>query len=459
MKIFFILFQLTIYIYHLFIIENNMFNYDYLFFSLNYIISFIIIFIYSIKKNGFASSSSLFLVTYFVFVGSKIFLDYFGVSNLLETNLFYYTILKESTAHIFLFLNQGLLIAFYVTIVFFRFKSKKKYEIHVNSSFYRNLKLLLKIIFPVALLLNIYSLNLILTSGSYLSIFNGTFEGDFLYNLSNKVQILYNSIYIIFLASTNSLNSLNKYSKYYFINLLLFTFRGQRAMFLLFLILYLYIRNSISKIRIKNILPIFGSLLVLFIFVEYFRADESQKNKFEVVDQFKFASLPAEVPLFLIEYNKNGFVNNSTPYFFTPIVDYFNRRLDIVNEDVFLQGRTIELLIKSNYLSNQLIYYLSKPAYLAGFGTGSSIIAEFYDMFNHRYFMIFIGLFFLIIFKTEKLSNNNIYYKILWLVIFMSFIFSPRDSFLKFFQNFIPVLGILLLLRLTSKSNELHIKS
>ena len=344
-------------------------------------------------------------------------------------------------------------------LFFFRFESKKKYEINVNSSFYSNLKLLLKIIFPITLLLNIYSLNLILTSGSYLSIFNGTFEGDFLYNLSYKLQIFYNSLYIIFLASNNSLKSLNKYSKYYFINLLIFTLRGQRAMFLLFLILYLYIRNNNSKIRIKNILPIFASVLVLFIFVEYFRADDSQKNKFEVVDQFKFASLPAEVPLFLIEYNKNGFVNNSTPYFFTPIVDYFNRRLDIVNEDVFLQGRTIELLNKSNYLSNQLTYYLSKPAYLAGFGTGSSIIAEFYDMFNHRYFMILIGLFFLIIFKTEKLSNNNIYFKILWLVIFMSFIFSPRDSFLKFFQNFIPVLGILLLLRLTSKSNELHIKS
>ena len=401
----------------------------------------------------------MFLVTYFVFVGSRVFLDFFGVSNLLETNLFYYTILKESTAHLFLFINQGLLFAFYVVIIFFRFESKKKYEINVNSSFYSNLKLLLKIIFPITLLLNIYSLNLILTSGSYLSIFNGTFEGDFLYNLSYKLQIFYNSLYIIFLASNNSLKSLNKYSKYYFINLLIFTLRGQRAMFLLFLILYLYIRNNNSKIRIKNILPIFASVLVLFIFVEYFRADDSQKNKFEVVDQFKFASLPAEVPLFLIEYNKNGFVNNSTPYFFTPIVDYFNRRLDIVNEDVFLQGRTIELLNKSNYLSNQLTYYLSKPAYLAGFGTGSSIIAEFYDMFNHRYFMILIGLFFLIIFKTEKLSNNNIYFKILWLVIFMSFIFSPRDSFLKFFQNFIPVLGILLLLRLTSKSNELHIKS
>jgi len=458
MKIFFILFQLTIYIYHLFIIENNMLKHDYDFFSLNYIISFIIISIYSIKKNGVASSS-LFLVTYFVFVGSRVFLDFFGVSNLLETNLFYYTILKESTAHLFLFINQGLLFAFYVVIIFFRFESKKKYEINVNSSFYSNLKLLLKIIFPITLLLNIYSLNLILTSGSYLSIFNGTFEGDFLYNLSYKLQIFYNSLYIIFLASNNSLKSLNKYSKYYFINLLIFTLRGQRAMFLLFLILYLYIRNNNSKIRIKNILPIFASVLVLFIFVEYFRADDSQKNKFEVVDQFKFASLPAEVPLFLIEYNKNGFVNNSTPYFFTPIVDYFNRRLDIVNEDVFLQGRTIELLNKSNYLSNQLTYYLSKPAYLAGFGTGSSIIAEFYDMFNHRYFMILIGLFFLIIFKTEKLSNNNIYFKILWLVIFMSFIFSPRDSFLKFFQNFIPVLGILLLLRLTSKSNELHIKS
>lgn len=436
-----------------------MLKHDYDFFSLNYIISFIIISIYSIKKNGVASSSSLFLVTYFVFVGSRVFLDFFGVSNLLETNLFYYTILKESTAHLFLFINQGLLFAFYVVIIFFRFESKKKYEINVNSSFYSNLKLLLKIIFPITLLLNIYSLNLILTSGSYLSIFNGTFEGDFLYNLSYKLQIFYNSLYIIFLASNNSLKSLNKYSKYYFINLLIFTLRGQRAMFLLFLILYLYIRNNNSKIRIKNILPIFASVLVLFIFVEYFRADDSQKNKFEVVDQFKFASLPAEVPLFLIEYNKNGFVNNSTPYFFTPIVDYFNRRLDIVNEDVFLQGRTIELLNKSNYLSNQLTYYLSKPAYLAGFGTGSSIIAEFYDMFNHRYFMILIGLFFLIIFKTEKLSNNNIYFKILWLVIFMSFIFSPRDSFLKFFQNFIPVLGILLLLRLTSKSNELHIKS
>jgi hypothetical protein len=230
-------------------------------------------------------------------------------------------------------------------------------------------------------------------------------------------------------------------------------------MLMLFLMLFLYTRNNLSKIKTINIIPIIFSVFILFFSVEFIRSSNDQKNKFELIDQFKYTSLPAEVSLFVIEYNQSGFKNTSIPYFFTPLVDYFNRAFNIVDEDVFTKGRTIELLDKSNYLSNQLTFYLSKASYLAGFGTGSSIIAELYDIFNHRNFMIFSGLFFIMIFTIEKKSNKNIYFKVFWLVIFMSFIFSPRDSFLKFFQNFVPVLSLLFILKTIIKINVLRLKS
>ena len=121
MRIIFLLIQLIVVLYHLMIIENNSYNHDYNIFSLNFILFFIYILIYSIKKNGIASSSTFFLATYFVFVGSRIFLDYLGVSNLLETNLFFFTSLSLKTAHIFLFINHSFIVVFYFVFSLFRF--------------------------------------------------------------------------------------------------------------------------------------------------------------------------------------------------------------------------------------------------------------------------------------------------------------------------------------------------
>ena len=458
-KRFFILYLILLNLFHFNIIENENWNFSIFFFETSYVLSCLLIFIYTIRKNGWGSSPSIFFTTYFAFIGSRILLDFLNISNFLETNLFFHTTLSLRTAHIFLFLNEGILLAFMLAVSFFTFNNKKRYIINEDSTFYKLLTFIFKLFSPLVFMLNIYSLNLALSTGNYLDIFTGEFEGDLLYNLSNTFQIIYNSIYIIFLASTKSIDSLNKYSRFFFLNLIIFSLRGQRGMLLLFFFLFLYVRNNLKKINFRKVIPIVFSLFIFFTLIEFLRSTDSKKNDFEIFAQVKYISLPAEVSLFLIEYNEEGFVNNSTPYLFTPIVDYFNRLFNLVDENVFNQGRTITLLRKSNYLSNQLTYYLNKPSYLAGFGTGSSIVAEFYDLFDHRFFSIFFLIFLIFIFKLEKLSNQNIFYKILWLFFFMSFIYSPRDSFFKFFQNFVPVLLLLLLLKTLSKLYELRIKS
>ncbi len=441
---------------NLYFIENNSFEY-YKFFEINYLISFFFVFVIISRRKGVFSLFSIFLITYFAFIGSKLFLDVFDVISVFDTYLFYFTKLNIDTIQIFIYINHSLLIA--VSIISLIHKDQKqRFDITTQKEVYDFLISKFKIISPFVIILNIYSLVLIINSGNYLAIFNGEFEGDFLYSISNYFQLLYNIFYIILIASSKNVKELSNPSKIFFINLLIYSVRGQRGPMLIYLLLFLYQRNKIKRINLNKILVPFFALLLFFIAIEYIRTSESRKSNFDF-NQFKFISLPAEVSLFMIEFNKVSFINDSTPYILTPIKDYFNRLFHLVDPNIFYQGRTITLLKNSNYLSHQLMFFLSKESFYAGFGTGSSLIAEVYDLVGYRYSLLAYLFFFLIIAKIENSSRKTMLMNLIFIVVFMSFIYSPRDSILKFFQNLVPLILVYTFTKSYLKINEKRISS
>lgn len=71
-------------------------------------------------------------------------------------------------------------------------------------------------------------------------------------------------------------------------------------------------------------------------------------------------------------------MTNKYPFILSYFVDIFKGT----------NGQTVERITNGNYLGDHLTYQLSNTAYLSGRGTGTSIVAEVYDLCNGNLFCL-----------------------------------------------------------------------
>ena len=103
----------------------------------------------------------------------------------------------------------------------------------------------------------------------------------------------------------------------------------------------------------------------------------------------------------------------------------FNKQLSI--------GQNLGKLQYGNYLNDHLTYALSPEKYLIGNGTGTAMIAEFYEFVHGDLILLFVISF---IFMLCVLLISNLFYKNIFTYVFIYyilyyFIYSPRDSVFK----------------------------
>ena len=125
-------------------------------------------------------------------------------------------------------------------------------------------------------------------------------------------------------------------------------------------------------------------------------------------------------------------------YLFAPISDYFMRLFGGIR-DLFYSERSLDLLDASGYLSYHLTYTVNPNSFFAGYGTGTSFLAEFYAMTGP--ILIFVpsvvlGLF--LVYLDRNLLRSRFLLLMLPMVLYQ-IVYSPRDAIFKAIENFVPL--------------------
>jgi len=397
--------------------------------------------IISIYKSGYISIFSLFLFFSYLFNYTRVFLDLFTEYDLSKSDLFHHVKLKQLTEIELLYLLIFFLIA--STLAFILFYKKNKLLLSRKKEYMKFGKIIILSVTIPLIYINIQTFKFILIHG-YLSVFNGEIESSSYYTLGIILTRIAYFGFFIFLSGLPNKNNFNKIVLLFLIIAFFDALKGQRGPFLLISIYSIWYYHNIYNIKFnikKGILIIFGVLAFSQLIV-YYRSEKELFDIWEIPYEFmRLNGISLIIPAYMIEY-KDSFINDDIPYLFAPIYDYFYRIF--IDNDVFYQGRTKELLNVSNYLSIQLIYFINPEGYYVGFATGSSYLAEFYDFGG--LFLGSLSLFILvslIMFFEKKLFKYRL---ILFLspIIVTKFIYMPRDSFFKIIND-IPLLTVIYL--------------
>lgn len=419
------------------------FNYDSQFLikllEVELLLIFIFSFYVSVKISGFTSIYSIFLSLCFVFNYSRIFLDLFSDYEIRNSDLFSRIVLTNNTLIILLYLMIFFLLA--GTMSFCMFYKKKSFSMPTNLKYVNTGKKLIKLLVLPLIMVYIKQFYFVLSNG-YISIFNG----DLLRNTTAIEFILPRLMeysFYIFLAGVPTEKQFKKYSLIYALIILIHALKGQRGSFLLLLVLLIWYYFKVYNKKLK-----FNRLLLITIPVILFSQVLVLTRVNKDLSNYSFLDIPYDfllqngvsvnVTAYVIQFNDLGLKSLNVPYFFAPLHDYIYRLF--IDRSIFYEGRTDKLLEVSNYLSNQLIYFINPDAYYFGNGTGSSYLAELFDLGG------VIGgaiiLFFLVkfILQFEFKSNYNRLFLFLSPIVLMKFVYIPRDSFLKIIDDLFIVI-------------------
>lgn len=409
--------------------------------KIEFILLFSIILIISSKISGYLSVFSMFLFCSFLFNYGRIFLDFFTDFNINEGDLFSNITISDKTILELLYLIIFYLLA--ATLAFLIFYKKKNVVLKQNYFFVKTGKRIILTLTIPLVILTILQLKFILQVG-YLAIFSGE-VADFKYNsLINLVTRIVYFGYLIFLAGIPNKKDFIRIS-YLFLGIsLIIALKGQRGAFMLLLVYIIWYYHNIYDVRFNLkkgfIITVFVLIISQIVLVVRSANTHDELSVVNIPYEFlRLNGISILIPAYLIEF-KSSFVNEGVPYLFTPIYDYFYRIF--VDSQIFYEGRTYDLITTSNYLSNQLIYFINRPAYYAGMGTGSSYLAEFYDFgglfFGSFCFFILVSL----IMKWEYLLFSNRTILFLSFIVVSKFIYMPRDSFFKIVNDILSLFVI-----------------
>lgn len=424
----------------------------YLFYEINlsleiYEILLIIVFLYACvvsMLDKFFNIFQIFLGTYFIFNISRIFMSALSIDDYRELDLFYsgYLSTYEATEllkfHTFFII--AILFAWFINLILFKENSKPT----IKKSLLRIKPLVeigLIIYYILFLVKTIITIKLIRQYG-YLYIFTGGISNHKYPYILSGVENITRFLFIVYVYLSRE--NINKFlGSGYLLILLIGMLTGQRGPGLVTLILITWLYSKrFKKIKIRHVflISIFGIFMTRFIAIFRYNTNEA------IIDNILFKFLHSQgislhVLSYLIRY-KDSLVHNGKVYFF-----HYFKILFSPNQG----GQTIERLSNSLYLGDQLTYFLSPNIYLAGRGTGTSLIAEFYDLANANLVLFTLISFIFMLFSLwlSKKFEKNIFLFIVGFNYFFRFIYAPRDSIgksLNFIKNDFILLMLLIVI-------------
>jgi len=378
-------------------IFSDFLNEDFLKFQIVVYIFFVVFNIRTKLKN-FSHPYFTFLLTFFVFLYSRVFLDLLGFDSFATTDFFTaYQFSADIQIQMLLillialnFINMG----FNISILFLSQDDFSTIDPDLKLQSFT--KIIMKISFLFCIIAYWQVWQNVLDYG-YLYLYSENYEKP---GLLRFVTIL-NLSYYFFLASIPEMKNFRKYTIPYFLLLLLGLLTGQRGPFVVgILVIFVFYNNFIKKVNLKIIMTLALSLILMTQMAFNLRTDSENNVGFGFIGDFLYNQ---GISISIVGYTLQ-FDNDLDEMGLNKIFYPFTEFLDEIKGEPKDLNREKELYFPSklSYLANDKYYYM-------GFGMGSSFIAELYSslgMIGMAVACFFIG--FLIDFSFFKLKHNRI---------------------------------------------------
>lgn len=375
----------------------------------------------------------MFLLTFGVFILSRVILDVFGMYNFEwanKWNNFYFPL--KTQIKILTFINLALLFVHLGVLISFFYKRKK---VPMLSS-YPNLEkvsvYMFFLSFPGLLVKYLIQFKFILQNG-YAAVYDGSLKA-----LSYPVWT-FGSGSLMEISFCLFLSSKPNKKKFIFISILFFVLKiadvlkgGRSKLFLpIFFIAWIYFSFYASrKLSIKKgvIYGLIGILISQSILI--FRDSNNvvaETGEFFVTIFFAQQGISLLVLSYMIFY-KASFINTGLPYLFYPLTLFASPG-----------GQSYEYVQNTNSLGHKLTYFLSPDGYLNGEGIGSSFLGELYDLGLVGFVLgcTIIGVF---ISYYEYICKHSRVWLLISLYIVQVIVYMPRASILPNVKDIIIVI-------------------
>lgn len=391
------------------------------------IIVFFFLFYLTTKRRNF-SIFQIFLISYFVFLLSRIFLDCLGLFDMRYMNHFQRVYMQNSDA----LKTVNLLTVFLIGMSYAWLLYGNSDEGRLLKDNIKTLKInnLVKALFYIYLFLFLGKLYFILRAVKtygYLAIFNGTVSSISTPAIFYGAATITETLYIILLYYNRDEQSFKLYSGLMLLTGIVKTFTGQRGygLVLMMFILYMY-STYYREIKITNwkiiALGVLLPIVIQYIYNLRYGMDTGLRKMLYnnvYVQVLESIGGPLEAVANTIIHNDE--FTNKVPFLLGYFIDFFEHEPS---------GQVIEDITNGNYLGDHLTYTINSRAFFAGHGMGTSIVAESYSTLGKSLIFVFLFSFLLclVIHYIAKKSYKNIYLFALSYFLLTDFIFSPRGS-------------------------------
>ncbi|MBQ9230158.1 MAG: O-antigen polysaccharide polymerase Wzy family protein [Prevotella sp.] len=399
---------------------------------------------FAIRKIDKHITLLVFAIAFFTFLMGRMILPIFYDTSNLIYDIGGANFSNETISHMDLSLFLALLFVYIGYKYVYREKYYEKEPFNRDELYVQNVRnlsrKLMYMTFPVALLLTLEKVYLVLTMG-YVAMYID-FQSSFPYFVTLIGGWFYHAFFI-FLATLPSKKEAKIPLSFYVTISILSLATGQRGSFvlgLLFVVMYLFLRNSLqtgdgSWIGRRGIIAILVSLplMVSFLFLMvYIRSDRDRSMSENLLISFFYQQgVSAEVIGYTYDY-ENRFPEGKV-YLLGDVTDYF--RHNIFARLLFgaksAEPQSVEHALEDNSLDAALTYFVKPDLYLSGGGLGGCYVAEAWKDLGYFGICLVSFLYGLLLAKIPLWCRKNFWIGSVGLVMFNQIIFAPRAHAIK----------------------------
>ncbi len=409
-------------------------------------IIFLYLFFLTLKERNF-SLYQVFLVSYFVFLLDRIFMDCIGLADMRKLNLYESSYMTDEIAIDTLRTVGCFLISTSYAWIFTLSKEKNEkaylrtthFEHKANNKINQLIKIGFYFFTALAFVKGIILLKIVMTYG-YKILFNESIDDMFPVILNGSIPIFY-VFYSLLIFYNRNENDFKKYTFIYIIISFTRLFGGSRASFFCNILLVAYIWSTYYKeIKIvnKKVIALAAMFPIVAESISVFRFGSSRSMIDILKSNVFFDVMYSQGVTLTVVANTIKYLNvfsNKVPFFLGYITDLF--QIEPV-------GQVIEDIQYGNYLGDHLTYIVSPSSFLSGSGTGTSLVAEIYELVQGNMPLLIVLTFFIfyIVLQLCKSAYKSLPRFCATFYLALDVIFCPRGSILKSLKYIIIALLI-----------------
>lgn len=355
-------------------------------FMVNSIVFVVVVFFILINKIFYIHNLLyLFFISFSLFIFSRIFLNFFGISSILESQSFYWGMMEKSSIIQTLFV---VIISFSSVLLgafFYNIKQKNDFQrsmfLPSKGGYGKAILILFLMLLPGTLHKYYFDLQQVLNEG-YLALYSR--ENIIVAPIFSRLSwYLYTLILpLVFCIEFNNKFKTKLLIVFILMVSLLDSIKGSRAAFLrplLFCFWYYYTFYSNKKINLLKLIPsIF--LIVFFTIGMLFKRTgqdvtlEQLGSVFELI--FYQQGISFTVVAFYFQF-ESALLYPTYLYILTPITSLLQY---VFNKDVFASGRNYEMIRQTFNIDYKLMHAVNSDLFYKGYGLGGSYMIELFAL-------------------------------------------------------------------------------